>query len=101
MIMSTIWKFFNNFLHDLSTYHDSLTFSARIILYFCYKKLICIVSCVMLAYMYDSYCILAVLETKGILIVRNIALSFGCISSTWISKPFVSFFFGRVCGMHG
>jgi len=42
--------------------------------------------------MYDSYCILAVLEKKWILIVRNIALSFGCISSTWISKLFVSFF---------
>jgi len=42
------------------------------------------------SYKYDSYCILAVLETKGILIVRNIALSFGYISSTWI------FFFSEV-----
>jgi hypothetical protein len=32
------------------------------------------------------------LETKGILIVKNFALSFGCISSTWISRPFVSLF---------
>jgi hypothetical protein len=41
-------------------------------------------------------CILAILETKGILVVRNITLSFGCISSTWISKPFVSFFCAEV-----
>jgi hypothetical protein len=30
---------------------------------------------------------LSVLEMKGILVMRKVALNFGCISSTWISKP--------------